>query len=96
MLYRRIDDAYLDPLTFQPDSTLGVPGLLDLYRAGRVTLVNAPGAGIADDKAVYTYVPEIIQFYTGQTADPTERADLALRDRDGAAATCWRISRSWS
>jgi uncharacterized circularly permuted ATP-grasp superfamily protein len=66
VLYRRIDDAYLDPLTFHPQSSLGVPGLMDLYRAGRVTIVNAPGAGIADDKAVYSYVPEIIQFYTGQ------------------------------
>jgi uncharacterized circularly permuted ATP-grasp superfamily protein len=66
VVYRRIDDAFLDPLTFRPDSTLGVPGLMDLYRAGRVTIVNAPGAGIADDKAVYSYVPEIIQFYTGQ------------------------------
>jgi uncharacterized circularly permuted ATP-grasp superfamily protein len=66
VIYRRIDDAYLDPLTFNPQSTIGVAGLMDLYRAGRVTIVNAPGAGIADDKAVYTYVPEIIQFYTGQ------------------------------
>ena len=66
VLYRRIDDAYLDPLTFIPQSSLGVPGLMDLYRAGRVTIVNAPGVGIADDKAVYAYVPEIIQFYTGQ------------------------------
>ena len=66
VIYRRIDDNFLDPLTFRPDSALGVPGLMDLYRAGRVTLVNAPGGGIADDKAVYTYVPEIIQFYTGQ------------------------------
>jgi len=66
VVYRRIDDTYLDPLTFHPDSTLGVAGLMDLYRAGRVTIVNAPGGGIADDKAVYTYVPEIIQFYTGQ------------------------------
>jgi uncharacterized circularly permuted ATP-grasp superfamily protein len=66
VLYRRIDDAFLDPLTFRPDSALGVAGLMDLYRAGRVTLVNAPGAGIADDKAVYTHVPDIIQFYTGQ------------------------------
>jgi uncharacterized circularly permuted ATP-grasp superfamily protein len=66
VLYRRIDDTYLDPLTFHPQSSLGVPGLMDLYRAGRVTIVNAPGAGIADDKAVYSYVPEIIQFYTGQ------------------------------
>jgi uncharacterized circularly permuted ATP-grasp superfamily protein len=66
VLYRRVDDAFLDPLSFRPDSTLGVPGLMDLYRAGRVTIVNAPGAGIADDKGVYAYVPDIIHFYTGQ------------------------------
>jgi uncharacterized circularly permuted ATP-grasp superfamily protein len=66
VIYRRLDDSFLDPLTFRPDSSLGVPGLMDLYRAGRVTIVNAPGGGIADDKAVYTYVPDIIQFYTGQ------------------------------
>src|SRR5438067_5983649 len=66
VVYRRIDDAFLDPLTFRPDSSLGVPGLFDLYRAGRVTLVNAPGTGIADDKSIYTYIPEVIQFYTGE------------------------------
>ena len=66
VIYRRIDDDYLDPLTFNPDSMLGVPGLFDAYRAGNVTLVNAPGTGIADDKAVYTYVPEIIGFYLGE------------------------------
>ena len=66
VVYRRIDDAFLDPLTFRADSTLGVPGLFDLYRAGRVTLVNAPGTGIADDKSVYTYMPDIIEFYTGE------------------------------
>jgi uncharacterized circularly permuted ATP-grasp superfamily protein len=66
VLYRRIDDDFLDPLVFQPDSLLGVPGIFDLYRAGRVTIVNAPGAGIADDKAIYSYIPEIIQFYTGR------------------------------
>jgi uncharacterized circularly permuted ATP-grasp superfamily protein len=66
VVYRRIDDDYLDPLTFRPDSMLGVPGLFDLYRAGRVTIVNAPGTGIADDKAIYSYVPEIVEFYTGQ------------------------------
>src|SRR3954469_13389606 len=68
VIYRRIDDDYLDPLTFKPDSMLGVPGLFDAYRAGNVTLVNAPGTGIADDKAVYTYVPEIIEFYLGEKA----------------------------
>lgn len=66
VLYRRIDDAFLDPLTFRPDSTIGVPGLFDVYRAGRVTITNAPGTGIADDKAMYSYMPEIIEFYTGQ------------------------------
>ena len=66
VLYRRLDDAFLDPLNFRADSMLGVPGLFDLYRAGRVTLVNAPGTGIADDKAVYAYVPDIVEFYTGE------------------------------
>ena len=66
VVYRRIDDAYIDPLTFRADSALGVPGIFDVYRAGRVTLVNAPGTGVADDKSIYTYVPEIIRFYTGE------------------------------
>jgi uncharacterized circularly permuted ATP-grasp superfamily protein len=66
VLYRRVDDAFLDPLNFRPDSMLGVPGLFDLYRAGRVSIANAPGTGIADDKAIYAYVPDIIQFYTGE------------------------------
>ncbi|GAA0771941.1 circularly permuted type 2 ATP-grasp protein [Roseibium denhamense] len=66
VIYRRIDDAFLDPLTFNPDSMLGVPGLFDAYRAGNVTICNAPGTGIADDKAIYAYVPDIIEFYTGQ------------------------------
>ncbi|KKB06712.1 hypothetical protein VE25_21330 [Devosia geojensis] len=68
VIYRRIDDDFLDPLTFRPDSMLGVPGLFNAYRAGNVTLVNAPGTGIADDKAVYTYVPAIIEFYLGEKA----------------------------
>jgi uncharacterized circularly permuted ATP-grasp superfamily protein len=66
VVYRRVDDAFLDPLTFRADSSLGVPGIMDLYRAGRVTIVNAPGTGLADDKAIYTYMPEIIEFYTGE------------------------------
>jgi uncharacterized circularly permuted ATP-grasp superfamily protein len=68
VIYRRIDDDFIDPLTFRPDSMLGVPGLFDAYRAGNVTLVNAPGTGIADDKLVYTFVPEIIEFYLGEKA----------------------------
>jgi uncharacterized circularly permuted ATP-grasp superfamily protein len=66
VIYRRIDDDFLDPLTFNPQSTIGVPGLFDCYRAGRVTIVNAPGTGIADDKSIYAYIPEIIEFYTGE------------------------------
>ena len=67
VIYRRIDDEYLDPLAFRPDSLLGVPGLFHAYRSGGVTLCSAPGAGIADDKAVYTYVPEMIRFYLNET-----------------------------
>ena len=66
MIYRRIDDDFLDPQAFRPDSALGVPGLMDVYRAGRVALANAPGTGIADDKAVYAYVPQIIKYYLGE------------------------------
>ncbi|MFT7593683.1 MAG: putative circularly permuted ATP-grasp superfamily protein [Paracoccaceae bacterium] len=68
VLYRRVDDEYLDPLTFNPDSMLGVPGIMDVYRAGNITLANAPGTGIADDKALYSYMPDIIEFYTGERA----------------------------
>ena len=66
VIYRRIDDAYIDPLCFRPDSMLGVPGLMDVYRSGGVTIASAPGAGVADDKAVYTHVPEMIRFYLGE------------------------------
>lgn len=66
VLYRRIDDEYIDPLNFNPDSMLGVPGLFDVYRSGGITLANAPGTGIADDKALYSYMPEIVEFYTGR------------------------------
>jgi len=66
VIYRRIDDDFLDPLAFRPDSMLGVPGLLSAYRAGRVTIANAIGTGIADDKSVYPYVPEMVRFYLGE------------------------------
>ncbi|MGY3438096.1 MULTISPECIES: circularly permuted type 2 ATP-grasp protein [unclassified Marinovum] len=68
VLYRRVDDEYLDPLTFNPNSLLGVPGIMDVYRSGGITIANAPGTGIADDKALYSYMPEIIEFYTGERA----------------------------
>ena len=66
VIYRRIDDDYIDPLAFRPDSLLGIPGLFDVYRAGGVTLCSAPGAGVADDKAIYMYVPQMIRFYLGE------------------------------
>ena len=68
VLYRRVDDDFLDPLTFRHDSRLGVAGIMDVYRAGNITIANAPGTGIADDKAVYSYMPDIIEFYTGEKA----------------------------
>jgi uncharacterized circularly permuted ATP-grasp superfamily protein len=63
VIYRRLDDDFLDPKTFRPDSALGVPGLMDVYRAGRVALANAPGTGVADDKVVYAYVPKMVKYY---------------------------------
>ena len=68
VIYRRIDDDFLDPETFRADSQLGVPGLMRAYRAGNVTLANAPGCGVADDKAVYAYVPQIIKYYLNEDA----------------------------
>jgi uncharacterized circularly permuted ATP-grasp superfamily protein len=68
VIYRRVDDDFLDPLTFNPNSMLGVPGIMDVYRAGNITIANAPGTGIADDKAIYSYIPDIVQFYTGEKA----------------------------
>lgn len=68
VIYRRIDDDFLDPVVFRPDSMLGVPGIMSAYRAGNVTLINAPGNGIADDKAIYSYMPEIVRYYSGGEA----------------------------
>ena len=68
VIYRRIDDDYIDPLAFRTDSVLGVPGLFGAYKAGNVTLCNAVGTGICDDKAVYSYMPEIVKFFTGEEA----------------------------
>lgn len=66
VIYRRVDDEFIDPLVFRKDSMLGVPGLMGAYRAGNVTLANAPGTGVADDKAVYHYVPDIIKYYLNE------------------------------
>jgi uncharacterized circularly permuted ATP-grasp superfamily protein len=66
VIYRRIDDDFIDPQVFNPDSLLGVPGIMDVYRQGRVAMANAPGTGIADDKAVYAYAEKIIRYYLGE------------------------------
>jgi uncharacterized circularly permuted ATP-grasp superfamily protein len=90
VIYRRVDDDFLDPRAFRPDSMLGVPGLFQAYRAGRVTLANAIGTGVADDKSIYPYVPEMIRFYlaedpilhnvpTFQCYKPDERAHVLER-----------------
>ena len=68
VIYRRVDDEFLDPLSFNPESMLGVPGIMDVYRAGNITITNAPGTGVADDKAIYSYMPDIVEFYTGEKA----------------------------
>jgi uncharacterized circularly permuted ATP-grasp superfamily protein len=66
VIYRRIDDTFLDPVAFNPKSMLGVPGIFEAYRSGNVAIANAPGTGVADDKAVYAYVPRIIEYYLDQ------------------------------
>lgn len=83
VIYRRIDDNFLDPLAFRPDSLLGVPGLLEAYRAGNVSLANAPGNGVADDKVVYTFVPQMIRYYLGEDAIlPNVPTFLCWREQD--------------
>jgi len=85
VIYRRVDDDFLDPLAFRPDTLLGVPGLLAAYRSGQVTLCNAIGTGVADDKAVYTYVPDMIRFYLDEDPIlPNVPTYLAARDDDRA------------
>ena len=80
VIYRRVDDDFLDPLCFRRDSILGVPGLFNAYRAGNVTLANAIGTGVADDKAVYAYVPEIIRFYLSEEPILQNVATFLLTD----------------
>ena len=83
VIYRRIDDDFLDPKSFRPDSVLGVPGLMEVYRKGRVALVNAPGTGVADDKVVYAYVPEMINYYLNEEPIiPNVPTYLCWRDDD--------------
>jgi uncharacterized circularly permuted ATP-grasp superfamily protein len=85
VVYRRIDDEYLDPLAFNPDSVLGVAGLFSAYKAGNVTLANAVGTGVADDKAVYSYMPDIIRFFTGRDAILKNVPTYRCREKDALA-----------
>lgn len=87
VIYRRIDDSFLDPLALDPDSLLGVPGLISAYLAGNVTLVNAPGSGIGDDKAIYSYMPEIVRYYTGEEPKLPNVQTWRCRDKEGLAYT---------
>ena len=97
VIYRRVDDDFLDPLAFRADSHLGVAGLLNAYRAGNVSLANAIGTGLADDKALYAYIPAIIRFYLSRRADPVERRDLPAGRIRPIGGTCSSTStRSWS
>jgi uncharacterized circularly permuted ATP-grasp superfamily protein len=81
VIYRRVDDDFMDPLCFQRNSSLGVPGLFNAYRAGNVVLANAVGTGVADDKAVYAYVPQIIRYYLGEDPILNNVQTYMLTDR---------------
>jgi uncharacterized circularly permuted ATP-grasp superfamily protein len=85
VLYRRIDDDFIDPEVFRPDSLLGVKGLIDVYKSGRIALANAPGTGIADDKVIYAYVPQIINYFTGETPILPNVPTYICRDKDDQA-----------
>jgi len=85
VIYRRIDDEFLDPLAFRPDSALGVAGLMGAYNAGNVTLANAVGAGVADDKAIYTYIPDVIRFYLGEEPLLQNVPTWRCREKDALA-----------
>ena len=88
VVYRRVDDEFLDPLHFRPDSVVGCPGILNAARAGNVTIANAVGNGVADDKLTYTYMPEIIRYYLGEEPDPAQRRHLPPGGSGPAGSTC--------
>ena len=95
VIYRRIDDDFVDPLTFRKDSMLGVPGLFNAYRTGNVTLANAIGTGVADDKAVYAYVPAIIRYYLGEEPILRQRGDLSSAATTRSAPCAGPTSTNW-
>ena len=85
VIYRRIDDDFIDLLAFCHDSSLGVPGLLSVYRSGRVTIANAMGTGVADDKSIYPYVPALVRFYLGEEPLLANVPTYLLREKDDRA-----------
>ena len=95
VIYRRIDDDFLDPVQFRADSALGVPGIINAARAGHVTIANAVGNGVADDKLLYTYVPDLIRYYLSRGADPAQRRHLADGRARSSAKRCSTASTSW-
>ena len=95
VIYRRINDDFLDPEAFRPDSMLGVPGLMRAYRKGKVALANAIGTGVADDKAVYAYMPRLIRYYLDEDADPRQCRDPHLPRAGGAALHAGPSGASW-
>ena len=95
VIYRRIDDDFLDPLVFRPDSALGVPGLMSAYQAGNVTLANAVGTGIADDKAVYSYMPDDREVLSRRGADPARTCRPGAAAKPSTSPTCSTIWKSW-
>ena len=96
MIYRRVDDDFLDPLRLPRRTRCSAcPGLFAAYRAGRVTLANAIGTGVADDKSIYPYVPRDDPLLPGRGADPQQRADLPAASREDDRPTCSRTSTSW-
>ena len=88
VIYRRVDDDFLDPLTFRPDSELGVPGLMSAYQAGNVTLANAVGTGISDDKAIYSYMPQIVKFYLVEEPILKNVPTWCCREKDQLSYVC--------
>ena len=95
VIYRRIDDTYIDPLAFRPTACSASPGLFDVYRSGGVTLCSAPGAGVADDKAIYCFVPEMIRFYLGEQPILENMPTWRCAMRRTTGAMYWPTSRTW-
>jgi len=93
VIYRRVDDDFLDPLAFRPDSSLGAPGIFNAYRAGNVVLANALGTGVADDKAIYAYVPAVIKYYLGEEPILSNVETLLMTDPVARQHVCLNLNK---